>query len=308
MDRELENKIEELESKLIEQEHRPFVILQNYFINRQKWPKNNKKRSAALKALVWSIFFSPFAIALTGGIIAILTLATLLWQNSIIKDQNSIINDQNNFFQKQIIQVDNQYKFQRQTVLKSILYSDKENHRLKRDALIEYLNLQRLAYDTIEEYNPEKSYRPIDLKGVNLDSVDMSDVDLSNVDFGDSSFIYANFFATNFSNSWFWRTTFKDATFTDCTFTRTRFYGMDISGSEIVRPVDLDVKSFCNTQGTPSYFEVDLVSDLKGSCNRWDRIVPDSLRVDSYFSYTQKDTPARRKREGVTHSYITNQH
>jgi len=76
-----------LELILIEQEHRPFTVLKRFFIDRRKWRNDDPRRAAAIKAVIWSIFFSPISFAIGGSIVGILSIGVLVWQNLIIQDQ-----------------------------------------------------------------------------------------------------------------------------------------------------------------------------------------------------------------------------
>lgn len=87
-------KLTELESKLLEQEHRPFTIIKNFF-ERTKWGKEDPRRKAIKVSFFWRLFFSPGVLAASGGIIAILSLSILVWQTCILIKQNSLITIQN---------------------------------------------------------------------------------------------------------------------------------------------------------------------------------------------------------------------
>lgn len=84
----------DIESRLLEQEHRPFSVIKNFFY-RDKWEKGDKRRKAVKLAIVWRLFFSPAVMATAGGAIGIVTILILLHQNRILLDQNSKIDYQN---------------------------------------------------------------------------------------------------------------------------------------------------------------------------------------------------------------------
>lgn len=193
MENQLKEKIEKIEVKLIEQEHRPFVILNNFFIKRKKWAKDDPRQIAATKAIIWRLFFSPTVVASIGGFIALLSLGVFVWQNALISKQN-------NFFQEQIKQQDEQYKLQRRTVLIGILYNDwkvRSHIRLKAEALIEIIELERLE----RKQRKVDDLSQINLSNVDLQSVKLENVDLSNVNFEGANFTDATLNDVNFTNS-----------------------------------------------------------------------------------------------------------
>jgi len=94
MSKELDDRLLDIEAKLLEQEHRPIQVIGNFF-NRNKWEKDDPRRSSVKKAIIWRLFFSPGVMAVAGGGIGILTLVALLWQNTLFKEQNQLIKTQN---------------------------------------------------------------------------------------------------------------------------------------------------------------------------------------------------------------------
>ncbi|MBQ4803162.1 hypothetical protein J8L88_09905 [Aquimarina sp. MMG015] len=97
---EIKKQISDLETKLLEQEHRPLTILRNYS-NRNKYPKGDPRRRAVFVSFFWRMFFSPGVIATGGGIIALISLVLLFWQSKILIQQNGLIVDQNNLVKYQ---------------------------------------------------------------------------------------------------------------------------------------------------------------------------------------------------------------
>ncbi len=88
-----QDKLLQIEARLLEQEHRPFSLLKNFF-NRKKWDKQDPRRKAVKVAILWRLFFSPGTVAAAGGFIAILSLMVLVWQTRVLIEQNEKINDQ----------------------------------------------------------------------------------------------------------------------------------------------------------------------------------------------------------------------
>lgn len=231
MENQLKEKIEKIEVKLIEQEHRPFVILNNFFIKRKKWTKDDPRQIAATKAIIWRLFFSPTVVALTGGFIALLSLGVFVWQNTLISKQN-------NFFQAQIKQQDEQYKLQRRTELIRILY-EKSDIRLKKEALIEFIELERL----------ERKQRKVDdLSQINLSNVGLNGIRLENVDLSN----------LNFEGASFQQATLIDVNFENCNFIDAQLLGIDL--------LEVGLKGVLVSDQTLIYNE-DLVKKLNGKYN-----------------------------------------
>jgi hypothetical protein len=93
-DKKVEDKLIDLEAKLLEQEHRPYALVKN-FIGRKKYPKGDKRRLSIKLALLWRLLFSPAAIAATGGLLGILSTFFLWQQTKFINNQNLLIKKQN---------------------------------------------------------------------------------------------------------------------------------------------------------------------------------------------------------------------
>lgn len=103
----------ELEAKILEQEHRPFSLLRNYF-NRNKWKnKDDPRRKAVIEAILWRFLFSP-AVLVAGGsiIIGIATLFFMCQQNKIAERQTVIIEDQRNLLKEQNYKIEIQANLQ----------------------------------------------------------------------------------------------------------------------------------------------------------------------------------------------------
>ena len=115
-----EEGVKAIEIKLLEQEHRLFAAIRNFF-HRKKWEKDDPRRRATLVALFW-VWFAPTTIAIGGGG---LTLGVLIWQGFEFKKQNDLFRDQNEYFRSQLEKMDSQ-----QTAMHD------ENRRAERTRLI----------------------------------------------------------------------------------------------------------------------------------------------------------------------------
>ncbi len=88
----IESKMIALEAKLLEQEHRPITLIWNYFYKRKKYPKDDPRRKAVAKAIIWRFFFSPNTVAFTlTTLISFLTVFFINRQNNLIENQNHLI-------------------------------------------------------------------------------------------------------------------------------------------------------------------------------------------------------------------------
>jgi uncharacterized protein YjbI with pentapeptide repeats len=93
----------ELESSLMQQEHRLLPILHNFFVRRIEFEQDDPRRAAAAHALLWriSVALAPAAAVGSAGITAILGVC-LAWR------ANSLISEQNVTMAKQVVQVEHQ--------------------------------------------------------------------------------------------------------------------------------------------------------------------------------------------------------
>ncbi len=99
---DIEQKLLDLESKLIEQEHRPITLIWNYLKRKTKWEKGDKRRNAATRAILWRLFFSPTTLAVvSGGFMAIFSIYFLYQQNQILNTQNKLFKIQNKRVEQQ---------------------------------------------------------------------------------------------------------------------------------------------------------------------------------------------------------------
>lgn len=99
----VEQRLNELEAKILEQEHRPFMLITNYINRKRRWKdKHDKRRSAVKKAILWRLFFSPTVIAIaTGGLLGYFSLF-FMWK------QTQLFNRQNELFELQNIRIEQQ--------------------------------------------------------------------------------------------------------------------------------------------------------------------------------------------------------
>lgn len=244
MEMEHEERFEEIEARLIAQEHRLFSVLQNFFIERKKWPIDDPRRDASAKALIWSIFFSPGTVAIAGATIGLATLAVLIWQNTLIKQQNDYFKEQNQYQQ---IQIEAQDKINTQTqrndAIQSIYGPTYENNpRVKAEAVRSLVVIERSRiesgnnvfpsdYVNLHQANLENIHiENFDLKKVSFRESNLTGAALAGIDLTESAFRFANLRGSHFINSNL-TSTFWDS----ANLENSDFSGANLKGANMVR-------------------------------------------------------------------------
>lgn len=195
--------IEKLRSELIAQDHRLFTTLRRYFVERKTWPKDDPRHAAVKMALIYA-FFSPAAIAVGGGGIALASLGVLLWQNSILIDQNALaakqnhlIASQNAFLQEQIKSNNRQWLEERKASLLSIIYDKKEcHHDDKKECPASNVIARVNAIVGLHSIKSEECYESncvFSMQNVDLNEAEFIDHDLKNTAFYKSELNDARF-------------------------------------------------------------------------------------------------------------------
>ncbi|MDH7444665.1 hypothetical protein [Aquimarina sp. 2201CG14-23] len=188
---EIIKQISEIETKLLEQEHRPLVIIKN-FINRNQYEKGDPRRKAIYSSFIWRLFFSPGVMAASGGLIALISLGILIWQSSIMIKQNNLVLDQNIKINQQNYLVEAQRRSALQFEISEILNrideelqeSDNRERLLSKQlkgriiavtaAMKPYRSFQD---DTLgKPYSYEKGHLFAALINSNINEIDLSDI------------------------------------------------------------------------------------------------------------------------------------
>ncbi|PSL22017.1 pentapeptide repeat-containing protein [Shimia abyssi] len=251
-----EERLIDVETRLVAQEHRLFTILQNFFVERPKWPTGDPRRDAAAKALIWSLFFSPGTVAVAGSLIGLATLAVLVWQNTLIVEQNT-------YFREQISQQQRQIQDQNRVSLQNdrsraieVIYGPNftKNPRVKAEAVRTLVVIERSLIAN-EENVFESNY--VNLHDANLAEIHIENFDLRNVSFRNanlrqavlagidmtgSAFRFAKLEQANFYNSDLSNTFWDSAN-----LTTADFQNADLNGANMVR-ADLRFANFDGVQ------------------------------------------------------------
>lgn len=225
---ETEKKLLELEARIVEQEHRLFPVLNNFFITRRKWTEDDPRRDAAVKALLWRIFFSPGTVAVTGAGIGLVTLAVMVWQNFLIKEQNQ-------YFREQIAQQQQQLDAQQRVANQSTrseaieriygpMYA--KNTRVKAEAVRSLLAVERLIVAS------GTNTLPTDY--INLHDAELQAAWLDSADLRKTSFRKAILSKAVFNNAKLGESSFRfvdaeGASFLSCQLNDAQFAFADIS-------------------------------------------------------------------------------
>lgn len=95
------------EEGLIRQEHRLVRILQNFFVLRPTWPKNDSRRGAATEALIFRFVQSLTPVAVTAGVsfTAIAGVVIAFQANRLIEAQNGLLKAQTTLLESQTKQI-----------------------------------------------------------------------------------------------------------------------------------------------------------------------------------------------------------
>lgn len=237
-------RLDDIEVRLVAQEHRLFAVLQNFFIERPKWPKGDPRRDAAARAIIWCIFFSPGTVAIAGGLIGIATLAVLVWQNALIKEQNAYFQEQNRQQQIQIESQDRVSTQSQRTRAIEVIYGKQfnGNPRIKAEAVRTLVVIERSriaqgnnvfpsAYVNLHDADLSKiQIDNFDLKMISFRNSNLSDAILVGINLSGSAFRFANLQRANFHNSnlteTFWDS--ADLSYADLS-------GADLNGANMVR-------------------------------------------------------------------------
>lgn len=90
-----ERRLLELEAKLVEQDHRLVPVLHYFFTKRRALPRDDPRRDASMRALLWRLL-SPQTAATVGiGVASVMGLVLAYQANSLLSQQNAKIDVQN---------------------------------------------------------------------------------------------------------------------------------------------------------------------------------------------------------------------
>ncbi len=224
-----------VEAQFVEQEHRRVRIILNFLATRSL-AADDPRRPAAVRALVWSLFGGTGAAVVTGGLIALLTLAVMVWQTrkmqeqtrqmqaqtTLIAQQNDYFREQNAKLQEQIDAQTTQARSQRRTEIIAALYDTIEDSdgklrprasaRTRGEAVREFVSLERAA-----KHPQGAPDFIVDLRGAYLEGVKVAYLDFSDAGFDGATLDRADFYFCSFKSAVMRETAGREVKFFDCT-------------------------------------------------------------------------------------------
>ncbi|MCT4580005.1 MAG: pentapeptide repeat-containing protein [Flavobacteriales bacterium] len=99
-EQEIKERIVNVEARLLEQEHRLLPVWLNFF-RRNRYGKNDKRRSSTLKALLWSFVPKPTPTVIAISLISIVTMILAYEANIKLENQNTLLLIQNELQESQ---------------------------------------------------------------------------------------------------------------------------------------------------------------------------------------------------------------
>ena len=207
----------------------------------------------------WAQVFSGPVLACGGVVAALLGVLVAFQANLLVRDQNKLLTTQ---LRKTIEEQQVNLYFQqlnRRTHLLTVLYNTEEPVRVRREALTEFLRLDRELKETDVRNNPERYRSPdlyedsqsppdwarlvtllphlrtdlsgIVLRGMDMEFLDFSDTVLANADFSCSNLEFANLRRANLENAKFGGTDLGGAELHGAVATSADFSGARLNGA-----------------------------------------------------------------------------
>jgi len=299
-------KFVELEAKLIEQEHRLFTLVWNFFNRNRKWEKDDIRRSAAVKAIFWRILFSPAIIAIgAGGFLGFLSIFFLWKQNDLLANQNKLIANQNSHIKIQTYLTESNRRSNQMFVMGDVLsdlndeLSNKKNtkHTLSTTLSGRIIGLSRamspykyMVNDSLTKkyISPERSQLLISLLASDIDSLQISYLfSVSNFSHSDIQNIQINNGVLN--NVIMNNSNLRNVDFDRCLMMNANFEDSDIRDSNFTES-DLDGLSFRNSDLSKAKFYDNIYSGRTNFTNTildsvlvvtpdWIEFVRDTIKV-----------------------------
>lgn len=221
----ISERLDQLEERLLEQEHRPVAAIRNLICVLPTLPKGDKRRRAIIFSVFWALFFSPGGVAVAGSAVAIVTVALLAWQNYLIFDSNQLLLTQ--------IQAEERVALQSQR-LESIrdLYGE-EPAALRSEAL---LTLTTITTRLLELVPDSTHLVRRDLRGANLENCVLDYKEVENFDFTGARFSNASIASGVFEHCTFAEVTLDGAklasAFKHSNFDQVNFADVDVNQTE----------------------------------------------------------------------------
>ena len=273
---EVQERLADLQLKLIEQEHRTVVLLKLFFWDSRDWAEDDRRHAALKTALVMRLFFSPTTAAAAGGLIGILSVGVLVWQTRLVERQIAAQKEQHTTTERR--QREQDYYVRHAALIKT-LYDTRpcavgeiparnetlcpaSSSRARAAAALALVEMERAVRENPGDWSDvmpteETDLSKADLRGANLAGVHFSNVSLAGADLQGATlrnavFRGANLIGANLAKAKAQRADFADAELRGANLTGTQLQLAEFPGSKLVDAEGLDAQRLQNCKLCPS--------------------------------------------------------
>ncbi|RZQ26117.1 pentapeptide repeat-containing protein [Vibrio vulnificus] len=237
----------ELESKLIEQEHRLFNVLMNIY-QTNSYGSSDPRKIASRKALFYKLIFGTARTTAFGGIVAFGTLYFAGLQTNALFEQNNLIKQELLETQRQAKEAFWSQGLKRKTELVNILYTTNSDQlpmyspRLRSESMVEYIYQQsimaEISYENFLESGSVSNDAAMYKFGVNLDSALLSSIQVNQIDFRKAVLVDANasdaiITYSNFKGVKLDRSNFSNTKLLGSDFSQASIFAVDLTGADL---------------------------------------------------------------------------
>ncbi|MCF8369427.1 MAG: pentapeptide repeat-containing protein [Bacteroidales bacterium] len=307
------NRIDDIEIKLIRQEHRIIPAIRNYI----KFKGDLKRRKAAILSIAWQLF-SPSSIArvgISGAAIAGLIIAIIA--NGLIDRQNILIETQNTKIQEQSYLIESERRNLASNQVTNILneiVEDIQSSEPKQQPpyiLSESMTNKLIAYiSTLEPYRtfddtgalirplyPEKGKLLFSLNELKIDdqflvntfsfdyamlnNKSFKDADLSGLDMERAKLYEVRFENVNLQNSNFYRADLNQTFFFECDLRNAHFSGSQLSNVSFANCFLPDDVGFMGADADKLHFDRAFTTDPDWIYNFKTELYETSTTIDT---------------------------
>jgi uncharacterized protein YjbI with pentapeptide repeats len=264
-----EEELVSLEAKLLEQEHRFFAVWYNFLWKKNKWDKDDPRRKAVLKALLF-LFVPSRTLLITGGLVSLLTLILMDKQNKLLDAQNELfklqnlrIDQQTNLeeasrrstqtfimgevlsdLNKELNNIDNKEKTISSTLIGRIIslsLAMKPYRYLENDSLIPkplspergQLLITLLNSNMNNEFLKKEILEKANFTYADLTRAPLSNADLEGINLSHANFSQADVQNVNFTNAKLFNSDLSDANLRSANLTSTYFIGANLYNANL---------------------------------------------------------------------------
>ena len=316
-DKTTDEKIHDLEVKLIRQEHRLIPLVRNYLFRNSKWPdKNDRRREASFKALLYELIFSPTVIVLGTSILGVLTIFFMFRQTELLETQNKLFEFQNLRIEQQTELAEGARRSSQVFIMGEVLSdvynelkSKNNNEKKLSKALVgriiglsssmkpyKYLENDRLIdrplsperaqllrslieSDINESFLIENILKKTDLKYCDLTYTELKELEFNNINLRGSSFDNANLDKVSFNKSVMYSSSFYNTRLFNVDFSYSKLYNTTFSKSYLIN-VDFTGANISQVNFKNTIMQGNLLfENAVVNRNDWIEYIKDSLNV-----------------------------